>query len=53
MLKIYLTDMETNEFKEINECKKGAWINLVNPSEREIKKVCESLQIEEDFIRCV
>ena len=51
MLKIYLTDMETNEFKEINEFKKGAWINLVNPSEREIKKVCESLQIEEDFIR--
>ena len=43
MLKIYNTDMETDEFKEIKEFKKGSWINLVNPSEGEIKKVCESL----------
>ncbi len=51
MLKIYNTDIETNEFQEIKEFKKGAWINLVNPSENEIKKVCESVQIQEDFIR--
>ena len=51
MLKIYNTDIETNKLEEIKEFKKGSWINLVNPSENEIKKVCESLEIEEDLIR--
>lgn len=51
MLKIYNTDLQTNKLEEIKEFKKGSWINLVNPSELEIKKVCESINIEEDFIR--
>lgn len=51
LLKIYNTDIESNQFQEIKEFKKGSWINLVNPSENEIKKVCESINIQEDFIR--
>ena len=51
MLKIYNTDIETNEFQEIKEFQKGSWINLVNPSEIEIKIVCENVKIQEDFIR--
>ena len=51
LLKIYYTDVETNKIEEIKEFKKGAWINLVNPSESEIKKVCENVGMEEDFIR--
>lgn len=51
MLKIYNTDLETNKIEEIKEFKKGSWISLVNPSEIEIKKVCESVNIQEDFIR--
>ncbi len=51
MLKIYNTDMETNKLEEIKEFRKGSWINLVNPSENEIKKVCENINIQEDFIR--
>ncbi len=51
MLKIYHTDIKTNKMEEIKEFKKGAWINLVNPSENEIKKVCENINIQEDFIR--
>ena len=51
MLKIYNTDLETNKTEEIKEFKKGSWINLVNPSENEIKKVCENINIQEDFIR--
>ena len=51
MLKIYNTDIETNEFQEIREFKKGSWINLVNPSENEIKKGCENINIQEDCIR--
>lgn len=43
--------METNKLEEIKEFRKGSWINLVNPSENEIKKVCENINIQEDFIR--
>ena len=51
LLKIYNTDIETDKTEEIKEFKKGSWINLVNPSENEIKKVCENINIQEDFIR--
>ena len=51
MLKIYNTDVETNQFGQIEEFKKGCWINLVNPSEEEIQLVCENLKIQDDFIR--
>ena len=51
LLKIYNTDIETNELQEIKEFKKGAWVNLVNPSENEIRKVCENINIQEEFIR--
>jgi len=51
MIKIYNTDIETNRFEEVKEIKKGVWINLVNPSESEIKRVCTEINIEEDFIR--
>ena len=51
MLKIYCTDIDTNAFEEIKEFKKGSWINLTNPSEAEIKKVCENINIQEGFIR--
>ncbi len=51
MLKIYNTNMETNRLEEIKEFRKGSWINLVNPSENEIKRVCESINIQEGFIR--
>lgn len=51
MLKIYNTEVNTNKTEEIKEFKKGSWINLVNPSEKEIKKVCENINIQEGFIR--
>ncbi len=51
MIKIYDTDVETNKTVEIDEIKKGCWINLVSPTDAEIKKVCKSVQIEDDFIR--
>lgn len=51
MIKIYNSNIETDKLEEIKEFQKGAWINLINPSENEIKKVCESIQIQEDFIR--
>ena len=51
MIKIYNTDINTNNFKEINEYKEGSWIDMINPSEEEIKTVCSKLNIQEDFIR--
>ena len=51
MMKIYNTDIQTGKTSEINEFKKGSWINLTNPSDEEIKNVCENLKIQEDFIR--
>ena len=51
MIKMYNTNLETNKIEEINEFKKGNWINMIAPTEEEIKKVCNKLKIQEDFIR--
>ena len=51
MVKIYNTDIDTNIMEEIDEIKKGCWINMTNPTEGERKSICGSLMIQEDFIR--
>ncbi len=51
MIKIYNSDAKTNEFKVIKEFEKGSWINMINPTEDEIKDVCKNVKINEDFIR--
>lgn len=50
MLKIYNNDIETNKFQEINEYKRGSWINMVNPSNEEINEVCTNIGIDKEFI---
>ena len=51
MLEMFTTDLETNKTIKTKQYQKGNWINLVAPSEEEIKTVCENVQIKEDFIR--
>ena len=51
MVKMYNTDINTNVTVETSEVKKGNWINMINPTEEEILGICESLDIEQDFIR--
>ena len=51
MIKIYHSDLQTNKFTEIDEFTEGCWINMINPTEKEIKLVCEKLNMQEDFIR--
>lgn len=51
MLRIYNTDMQTGAFDEINEFKRGSWINIINPSEEEIDLVCKNIGIQDGFIR--
>ena len=51
MLKMYNTEVTTNKTVVTEEFKKGNWINMVSPSEDEIKLVCKNVGIAEDFIR--
>ena len=51
MFKMYNTNLETNITTETKEFLRGNWINMVSPSEEEIKMVCENINIQEDFIR--
>ena len=51
MIKINKTDLETNKTQETQEFEKGNWINMIAPTEEEIKKICKKLKIQEDFIR--
>ena len=51
MFKMYNTDLLTNITEEVTEYKRGNWINMIAPSDDEIKTVCENINIQEDFIR--
>jgi len=51
MLKMYNTNLETNITEETKKFEKGNWINMIAPTEEEIKLVCKKLKIQEDFIR--
>ena len=51
MITIYNSNLETNELKKENKITKGSWVNMINPTEEEIKKICEATKIKEDFIR--
>ena len=51
MFKMYNTNIETNVTEETNKFNRGNWINMVSPSEEEIKEVCRNVNMQEDFIR--
>ncbi len=51
MIRIYNTDLSTNLTTEQQEIKKGCWINMVSPTEKEINEVCKKVNISDDFIR--
>ena len=43
MMKIYKTDMETGKLRKTDVIEKGVWINLVNPTNKEIEKYVRQL----------
>lgn len=49
MLDIFKT--VNNEIVCTNTFEEGAWVNLVNPTEEEINKVSDTLNVEMDFLR--
>lgn len=51
MIKLYKTDIQTNEFQKTDQIEKGIWINLINPTEKEITEICEKTNIEPEFIK--
>lgn len=51
MFRMYNTDLITNKTEEVTEYKRGNWINMISPSDDEIRTVCENIKIQEDFIR--
>ena len=50
MLEYYITD-SANTLQKIDTLQKGCWVNMVAPSEAEIKLISERLDIPEDFIK--
>lgn len=51
MIKMYKTNLETNKLGVTEKIEKGVWINMTNPDEEEIIKICKELEIEDEFIR--
>lgn len=51
MLEIFMTDIETNQFTEVNSFQKGCWINLCSPTEDELSKIEMELGILSNFLR--
>jgi len=50
MLNIYLTLVD-GQFQEIDQIRKGCWINLIAPTQEEIARVVEYTKIPQDFIK--
>lgn len=50
MIKIFKNELNDEKVKKINEIKDNCWINLVKPTQEEIKLVVDKLGIEEDLI---
>ena len=51
MVKMYRTDIETNICNEVKDFERGTWINMINPTEKEIESICYNLKIKDNFIR--
>ncbi len=51
MINIYKTNQENGVLEIIKEPVKGCWINLVRPSEKEIKEISKKLDVDEQLIR--
>src|SRR5665811_188345 len=51
MLNIFKTDLSSGAFKQINEFESGAWVDLVSPTDEELNRVTEALDIPLAFLR--
>ena len=50
MINIYKTNTKTGVTENESIISKGCWINLINPDENEIERVCRETDISDRFI---
>ena len=50
MVNIYITNPVSGKLDVIKEPIKGCWINMVKPTEEEIKNICDKVGIEEQLL---
>ena len=53
MINVFKTDEQLMKLKKINEIEIDSWIELVSPSEEEIKKIVNITGVDEDLIKKV
>ena len=51
MVDIYITNQTTGKIDKIDKPKKGCWINIVKPTEQEIKDISKSIKIDEQILK--
>lgn len=51
MVDIYATQVSNRKVEKIDKPKKGCWINMTHPSEKEIKWVADMINVEEQLLR--
>ena len=51
MVNIYITNPVSGKLDKISEPIKGCWINMVKPTEKEIKSICEKVGVDEQLLR--
>lgn len=51
MIDMYNTNMNTGKIEKISRPVKGCWINMVKPTEKEIQRIAEELDITEQILR--
>ena len=51
MISIYKTDTKTGVTESTSVISKGCWINLINPEEDEIDRICSETNIKDNFIK--
>lgn len=51
MIDIYKTNKTTGKIEKVEKIEKGCWINMVKPTEKEVKEVSEIVNVEEQVLR--
>ena len=51
MVKVIYKSKNSNKVELVPEIKKGCWVNVVNPDESELKRVCGMLDLDTSIVK--
>ena len=51
MLNVYTMPSQSRELRALDKIEKGAWINLENPSDKELEEVAAVTGVSEDLLK--